>query len=643
LKLIMKHKTPKLILKEGLFEKLKEFLNQHEYSTSINFEHFPENLFELSSLIQSNKKVFEYIRDWFENNKQIKTVHTAELQNINFLSLETNKNIEKLFTSCSQDDLRDYLVESIPKNKTLEYIGFYQNYFPNKQFFKDLIEKSQHIKEIDFFGTFFCFEDFQFIHQSLKNHKNILKLNLSSGRFLVPRLKSTNKKNRGSQCLFEILIGNDKIQEIYLNCCGLNSDDLRNLVDGLELNSSVKTLHLQSNSIKAGRYISYMEKLLANKNLTDLNLEDCKLQSAMNFVAEGLKRNQTLTHLNLSGNNLKKAAINFLVEGLMGNQTLKVLNLNSNSFGDPPMIEICKFLNKNKSLTSLGLMDNELSTSCKEIIDYLSNNNSLEFLSLSRNELEMKHFSNLKLNKTLKELNLNIVLIDDQGCLNLVDALNQLQSLETLNISDNSLSNVGLEILCSTLEKNNSLRNLNLNFNRYNDCSSIGKLLEVNSKLERLEIGLLEESFELDGFITFSKSLHSTSLMDLRISKISTELVPCICFILENNSTLKSLELGLDGSIKMPALISVFNSLSLNTSLERFKNIRTNDLFSKEIEESLKFNCTLKEFISESIGRLAFVLNNAQRKKFNHHRRFVTHFYQPVINIKTWDVRFDWK
>jgi hypothetical protein len=233
----------------------------------------------------------------------------------------------------------------------------------------------------------------------------------------------------------------------------------------------------------------------------------------------------------------------------------------------------------------------------------------------------------------------SLITIDEQSFLSLADALNQLQSLETLNISNNSLTNVGLKILCSTLEKNYSLRYLNLNFNEFNDYSSIGKLLQVNSTLERLEI-ISNNSIELNGFIQFSKSLQSTSLTQLSLSKISTELVPYICSILENNSSLKSLQLELNESVKMQSL---FNSLAFNKSLESFENIGRNSFHSKKIEDSLKFNYTLKEYISKTIGRSLIIMNLAQRKKFNHYRRFVTHYYKPVINMKTWDVQFHWK
>jgi hypothetical protein len=83
--------------------------------------------------------------------------------------------------------------------------------------------------------------------------------------------------------------------------------------------------------------------------------------------------------------------------------------------------------------------------------------------------------------------------------------------------------------------------------------------------------------------------------------------------------------------------------LALNKSLESFENIGTNSFHSKKIEDSLKFNYTFKEYISKTIGRSVIIMNLAQRKKFNHNRRFATHYYKPVINIKTWDVQFHWK
>jgi hypothetical protein len=276
------NKKPKLNLKEGfLMEDLKEFLHQHEYSSSINFNDFPNNVDKLSSLIFTNKYFFEYIQDWFENHINIKIVNSGNLKVIDFLSLETNKNIEKLYTGNNLKSMRNYLMQSIPKNNTIEYMEFLtfdhnypSMYFNSKsKFLKCLIEESKSIKEFNFGKISLDYHKMKDIHLSLKQNKTILKLDLSERSFMTPFsevnqtpnfdlpkdsrfLSIKNSLERGSRFLYEILIGNSTIQELYLNKCEMESIDLKNLVDGLNNNSSIKILHLWSNYLSVGDHVS---------------------------------------------------------------------------------------------------------------------------------------------------------------------------------------------------------------------------------------------------------------------------------------------------------------------------------------------------------------------------------------------------
>jgi Ran GTPase-activating protein (RanGAP) involved in mRNA processing and transport len=640
-------KKIKLNLKEGLLIQMKEFLQQHEQSTFINFEDFPYNCNDLCSLINSNKSAHNYIRDWFENNIQIKSVNTGELHTINFLSLETNKNIVKLQTGSYSTEVRDYLIKSIPKNNTIESLKFRTLNYEVSQIFKSLIDGS--IKEFGCENSRMTYENMKELCSSLRDNKNILKLDLSKHPFMNPGLKSISWKNRGSKFLREILIGNKTIQELYLNNCGMNSDDLKNLVDGLAENSTVKILHLQFNSIKAGKYISYMENLLGNQNLTELNLHDCKLQMSMNYVCEGLKKNQSLTSLNLSKNNLKISAITLLVEGLKGNQTLQFLDLSSNSFKDPSMIELCKFLNENYSLKNLDISNNGLSNSSMDIVEYLSNNNSLEIISLSGNDLEMKHFSNLKENISLKEFNFENK-IDDEQSIHFVDALKNLKSLEMLNIPyvySNFLSNTGngLNSICSFMEKNKSIKTLKIGSHSFDNSSAIGKLF--NSNLENLDLYPLNGSIGFNALTQIEKEIQNSNVKHLHITFLHEETVPIICSILENKSCLKKFEIGFQIELQKPEFLAIMDSLEMNKTIETFRYFGTPVEFDSTIMENrLRYNHTLKEFLvnfsrPEMISS-SKIVNNSQRKKFNFFRRFETHFCQKISNIKMTDIQFHW-
>jgi uncharacterized protein YfbU (UPF0304 family) len=178
---------------------------------------------------------------------------------------------------------------------------------------------------------------------------------------------------------------------------------------------------------------------------------------------------------------------------------------------------------------------------------------------------------------------------------------------------------------------------------QFNDYSSLGKLLKTNLTLEKLEIIPVYSPFGNNLLGEIENSIEYSSLTSLTIKKMLDECIPNICSILEKKSCLKSCEFEFK-ELRENEFISILHSLSMNKSLETFTCNPIID--TKSMVDLLRNNYTLKEIHCSFESNMYSDLNEfniSQKKKFNHFRRFVTHFSKQVINIQFKDIKFHWE
>ena len=126
----------------------------------------------------------------------------------------------------------------------------------------------------------------------------------------------------------------------------------------------------------------------------------------MRNITESLKLNNTISHLNLSTNNIgcNYESIQCLCEALKINSSISNLNLADNHIGDSSITCLCEMIKINKSLTKLNLRYNCINSNYHllEITQALKNNNSIMELNLFGNSIDeslgsiaIKHFTDL--------------------------------------------------------------------------------------------------------------------------------------------------------------------------------------------------------------------------------------------------------
>lgn len=225
---------------------------------------------------------------------------------------------------------------------------------------------------------------------------------------------------KGAETLSSFLKKSPSFSEILLSNGAIESDTdgLFDLVGALQVNSHIAKLHmtkfnLQSNTANT----KPLQKMLqANGTLTHLNLSDNDLFSDLGAqcIFKSLRENTTLVHLNLSNIGLTsmKETTDSLIEMLQRNKKLSHLDLSGNkSFSNLGVHSVFCGLQKNNTLSYLNVSDTGLTCDGVVSIDTPQNEHcSLQILDVSMNDIGADGFTKIatffQFNINLKELHI---------------------------------------------------------------------------------------------------------------------------------------------------------------------------------------------------------------------------------------------
>eukprot|EP00121_Abeoforma_whisleri_P012961 Awhi_evm2s11964 len=179
-----------------------------------------------------------------------------------------------------------------------------------------------------------------------------------------------------------------KVTSLNLRNLGLNSEEMKILVETLPLSSSLRHVDLSFNSIGIDGLVALTRVFMNNKTLKSLNLESTETtcEGAYHLSQLLLEGQTLLCSLNLDGNYIGNLGLYDLSDALKKNKSLKSLSLKNNMFGDEITYSIPEMLLVNTTLTTIHLNTNWL---CKEATNSfsqsLSMNNTLTTLDIDNN------------------------------------------------------------------------------------------------------------------------------------------------------------------------------------------------------------------------------------------------------------------
>ena len=405
-----------------------------------------------------------------------------------------------------------------------------------------------------------------------------------------------------------------------LGCTKRADDDVcdndERILQRLRNNDATLTiLDLHRNYLGADMAVRMAEALSLNTILTELNLDTanvtmpgvCKMTTALRHmhitddgvtkIADALRRNRTITKLNMARNRIGAAGAERLGEALKVNNSLKALDLTGNAIGEHGARKIAAGLLVNSSLSILNLggtadRDPDSNDGAKvharmdlaKLAHALSHNQTLTSLHVQHNQIDAigaGHLASaLQSNNVLLTLNLDHNNIGDRAS----DILKNSPSLTTLSLVDNNITTGGATHLSSALKAHVNVQALNIAHNQLQPegATKIAEALTENRSLTEINLrsigigsgGLTtddaEGDLDLDVFRTLAQALrvHPTLTSidlgdnDMRNARQTTVLEMIEAMV--GNSRLS--QVNLDGN-NSPALNEIAHKLLDNVSL----------------------------------------------------------------------------
>jgi hypothetical protein len=156
-------------------------------------------------------------------------------------------------------------------------------------------------------------------------------LNVLYLRWTPTFLRTAATKQGMSSRIAETIRTLDQLDEVSLRRCGLDGEDTAALADALKVNTSVKSIYLESNQIG---------------------------DAGVTALAEALKVNSSVTLINLDGNQISKKGATALADALQVNTSLLDVSLFANVAIDASILAtIRESTDRNKRLQHLFLYD----------------------------------------------------------------------------------------------------------------------------------------------------------------------------------------------------------------------------------------------------------------------------------------------
>ncbi|KAG0221980.1 hypothetical protein BGW42_007043 [Actinomortierella wolfii] len=259
---------------------------------------------------------------------------------------------------------------------------------------------------------------FKYISVYLKKTKTLRYLNLSN---------IAMDKKAAEFFGFALKIGRlgfgSRLEELHLDNCGLRGQVLETLAPAIR-ESNIRKLSIKNNRIGAtgGVWIGVLmrdyddnpsvptpnnneeqgfrrvfpgasnpELLKRTRGVEILDVSNNDLRTGTDYVAQTLRRNQSLKYLSLANNNMDANRLVVLADALKFNTGLQTLDLSYNNVSGPSSAGITALKNKmavNKTLTKLVLSNTNLqSEGAIALAEFLPETKSLAYLDLTGNDL----------------------------------------------------------------------------------------------------------------------------------------------------------------------------------------------------------------------------------------------------------------
>lgn len=377
-----------------------------------------------------------------------------------------------------------------------------------------------------------------------------------------------------------ILSDNKSIESVEITSCESN-EGYEAVFRGLSSSGSIREIIIGGPSESSQEALSsldatssnYLANILRSGSLRRLSLKGLSLsEESAGAIGIGLEHSR-LESIVLHQIESDPGSFGQMFESMVGIERVYIIDCDLDLEGPLDDHPFVSFLARNTSLRELRLLECAL---CE---------NGLRQLQAIE--------EGMKLNQTLETLDLRNNLISDEGCAYLSGIFRRSSSLRKVILEDNRIGNKGIGLICHALAHNPYLKQLNLSSNTFTDCSA----LLNTSYIEKLDLSDTRISDSPGLALLFGSTVHmkaikaegchlgtaslmkifeslavSSSLVSLNLghNRMSTRAVKVLAQALRSNHSLKTLDLT-SCSLGDAEIAYITRSLRKNSVLQELR------------------------------------------------------------------------
>ena len=529
-------------------------------------------------------------------------------------AIHENKALTKLFVeNFSIDSDEAVAISDCLNANTLEEFSISESDFTNQalRVVAEAIKYNTALRRIDISYSVISTDDMESFGTCLKHNQTLQE-------FIMVRINMTDQ---GATTIAEAIKGNTTLLVLDISHNKISDVGVVAIGDSLKHNKHLQQLDVSYNNYVTIEGVKYLAQCVnLNPTLLKVNLMQHCAGNVTLVICDCLKTNSKLQQINvlwpiatLCDDNWKTVlAINEL------NQLRQIISIeNTNIFIDEAKaisnclqnnnalkkfeLSKCNMISKieEKAMSNLFQASQEFFAASQEFFatfDYYCDRNLYE------SELhELEQGVNVVINRF-------IVQRISERINKIMQAMNNITTLQTLTITSCQIRDEGAAIISDYIIHNTSIRELDLSSN-YITCKGaekIFKAIEVNEVLQQLNVSQNEISD--DGASAISNCLNSNTTLqhlDIMRNKLNDDGIITISKCLTKNTTLKKLCMTIrtinDGTINTLAATLKINIglciLAIENDMLAIGNVNCKFLFDQTILSALCNNKTLKKLI----------------------------------------------
>ena len=424
----------------------------------------------LSSVIFSNPGLNQLLLDNNDIGKGMLHIVRA-LQQLNSLQVLdlSNTNMPK--------EVTDDLALAIGCNQTLNTLYLYGNNLQSSAvIILKALSKISSLKELNLESIQLTEDASEYLSPVICNNLGLNKLFLDN-----------NDIGKGMLHIVRALQQLNSLQELDLSNTNMPKEVADDLALDIECNQSLNAVQMSNNKLQCSAVV-IIQALSKISSLKELNLQSIQLtEDAGEYLSSVICNNAGLNQLFLDNNNIGKGMLH-IVRALQQLNSLLALGLSNTNMPKDVTDDLALAIECNQSLNTVQLNNNNLQCSAVVIIQALSKISSLKELNLRSNQLTEdagEYLSSVICNNA----GLNQLFLDNndigKGMLHIVKALQQLNSLQVLDLSNTNMPKDVTDDLALAIECNQSLNTVQLNNNNL-QCSAV-VIIQALSKISSLK------------------------------------------------------------------------------------------------------------------------------------------------------------